>query len=220
MVQAESNRLYIFRFLHQTTTFWNVSLAIASCISFVSYIKPQLFATEFNNIPVVYLSFPTSNHNLRCKDNKLFVLYIFRFLHQTTTNLSVLYCMFCCISFVSYIKPQQLAYPCCKDGVVYLSFPTSNHNTQPLASAPMVLYIFRFLHQTTTLHLFLLAVCGCISFVSYIKPQLCPFPLVASAVVYLSFPTSNHNASCESGADMVLYIFRFLHQTTTVFCFL
>ena len=79
----------------------------SSCISFVSYIKPQRRRIQQHHHWVVYLSFPTSNHNsslFGLEDNKL---YIFRFLHQTTTNLSVLYCMFCCISFVSYIKPQQ-----------------------------------------------------------------------------------------------------------------
>ena len=34
----------------------------------------------------------------------------------------------CCISFVSYIKPQQTKYLYWLNKVVYRSFPTSNHN--------------------------------------------------------------------------------------------
>ena len=34
--------------------------------------------------------------------------------------------------------------------VVYRPFPTSNHNVQPLMCRMMLLYIVRFLHQTTT----------------------------------------------------------------------
>ena len=34
-----------------------------SCISFDSYIKPQLANIMASNLPVVYLLIPTSNHN-------------------------------------------------------------------------------------------------------------------------------------------------------------
>ena len=142
---------------------------------------------------VVYLSFPTSNHNnlfTRTQPLALYIfrflhqtttsraavssvrkLYIFRFLHQTTTVRSVLQSPISCISFVSYIKPQlptPFRKPC---NVVYLSFPTSNHNLLVVIVLRTMLYIFRFLHQTTTYLLRGKAYERCISFVSYIKPQ-------------------------------------------------
>ena len=77
---------------------------------------------------VVYRSFPTSNHNRKDASGSVSRLYIVRFLHQTTTNdvyhyiFSLLYIVrflhqtttyrrlveheLCCISSVSYIKPQ------------------------------------------------------------------------------------------------------------------
>ena len=100
-------RLYIFRFLHQTTTFFVVMLIFNSCISFVSYIKPQ------------------RAHVLPCS-------------------------LLGCISFVSYIKPQLLIVLMFWAWVVYLSFPTSNHNCVGWVLWLLLLYIFRFLHQTTT----------------------------------------------------------------------
>ena len=121
---------------------------------------------------VVYLSFPTSNHN-----SIIFVLYhtalyIFRFLHQTTTG---------------------------------------QHKQQ----VHIGLYIFRFLHQTTTINVYVIDTIGCISFVSYIKPQPFTPTCLRYSVVYLSFPTSNHNTNQRCNVGCVLYIFRFLHQTTT-----
>ena len=38
-------------------------------------------------------------------------------------------------------------------------------------------------------------------------------------VVYLLIPTSNHNLVDDDGGYLVLYIFWFLHQTTTVVTF-
>ena len=121
-------------------------------------------------------------------------LYIVRFLHQTTTWKRILIAYQGCISSVSYIKPQPG-----EDGKVVLS--------------------------------------GCISSVSYIKPQLRqaftravevvyrPFPTsnhnlpfvrsMPMNVVYRPFPTSNHNSFSLALIFLVLYIVRFLHQTTT-----
>ena len=123
-----SPRLYIFRFLHQTTTYLLFLVLSLCCISFVFYIKPQLIYKFSHFLQVVYLSFSTSNHN--CYQD-LFV---------------------CCI-------------------VVYLSFSTSNHNSSSTVENNLTLYIFRFLHQTTTSFFPFLASIRCISFVFYIKPQ-------------------------------------------------
>ena len=165
---------------------------------------------------VVYLLIPTSNHNLwqatairpwlyifwflhqtTTETNPVVpkvTLYIFWFLHQTTTRCRRIVVRLCCISFDSYIKPQLQAF----------------------------------------LQVFFVS---CISFDSYIKPQpfiydVNPWEVVYlliptsnhnfhalcvcfSLVVYLLIPTSNHNLILEITADFELYIFWFLHQTTT-----
>ena len=121
-------------------------------------------------------------------------LYIFIFLHQTTTILCERIMNIGCISLYSYIKPQLDVYRHLDISVVYLYIPTSNHNTSlhtlnlnwlyififlhqtttclPSCSCFCWLYIFIFLHQTTTLLVMFLALMSCISLYSYIKPQL------------------------------------------------
>ena len=143
---------------------------------------------------VVYLLIPTSNHNVKQWHSHVLKLYIFWFLHQTTTRLRPALILGRCISFDSYIKPQRLSYWWRLADVVYLLIPTSNHNLKSLLYAAHQLYIFWFLHQTTTtvlsvlkitkLYIFwflhqtttnsILLACSrsCISFDSYIKPQL------------------------------------------------
>ena len=145
------------------------------------------------------------------------MLYIVRFLHQTTTISSTVRTLYRCISSVSYIKPQP---------TLASRFFTSS------------LYIVRFLHQTTTCSCASLLDDGCISSVSYIKPQpfseimirsLCCISSVSyikpqhpvdrtrrGLVVYRPFPTSNHNRRLLDLLGYGLYIVRFLHQTTTL----
>ena len=107
---------------------WYANISV-SCISFDSYIKPQPAFCRPARSCVVYLLIPTSNHNRDGLGALSFSLYIFWFLHQTTT-----------------IGMQQ--------------------------SVVGELYIFWFLHQTTTLPEGVHPLDGCISFDSYIKPQL------------------------------------------------
>ena len=143
---------------------------------------------------VVYLLIPTSNHNYGIVDSKRTRLYIFWFLHQTTTIDYLVPSRIGCISFDSYIKPQP--------------------SVQILVSGD-----------------------SCISFDSYIKPQRNSHSVVLSQVVYLLIPTSNHNYASwfkislrvvyllipTSNHNLFfavliitpLYIFWFLHQTTT-----
>ena len=193
------------------------TLYMYCCISFDSYIKPQPLFSSLHFVPVVYLLIPTSNHNLLwllCRSSSL---YIFWFLHQTTTKWYYTIEIFCCISFDSYIKPQRAALMGGSRRVVYLLIPTSNHNYKRADSKTRRLYIFWFLHQTTTfllfrqhtlvlyifwflhqtttdLYCFLRRMC-CISFDSYIKPQpWCGYYRVCG-VVYLLIPTSNHNTA-------------------------
>ena len=101
-----------------------------SCISSVSYIKPQLFGTELFYRCVVYRPFPTSNHNVSpvilgdvgCISS---VSYI-----KPQLVLVSDYIVIRCISSVSYIKPQPKYTTKDLDFVVYRPFPTSNHNYQ------------------------------------------------------------------------------------------
>ena len=178
--------LYIFWFLHQTTTDVFSIIIILGCISFDSYIKPQprswkeccsnvvylLIPTSNHNLRlgwvgkrfVVYLLIPTSNHNFCSRIEPRWLLYIFWFLHQTTTNT-----WFCFLS--------------------------------------KTLYIFWFLHQTTTASAFIKNFLCCISFDSYIKPQLYLIVVVIILVVYLLIPTSNHNCKCSyTWDDQVVYL--------------
>ena len=120
--------LYIFWLLHQTTTSWASSIVLVSCISFDSYIKPQLQDHLRHIVPVVYLLTPTSNHNFFLILDTLALLYIFWLLHQTTTNAPPSSFLLGCISFDSYIKPQLPTHSSCSRRVVYLLTPTSNHN--------------------------------------------------------------------------------------------
>ena len=142
--------LYIFWFLHQTTTQTKATAICKRCISFDSYIKPQLDSYHIRITCVVYLLIPTSNHNQLVYYSFYVKLYIFWFLHQTTTSVLRPLLPLCCISFDSYIKPQ----PCAAE------------------AAKMI---------------------GCISFDSYIKPQLQHVRHFLLVVVYLLIPTSNHN---------------------------
>ena len=126
------SELYIFWFLHQTTTCSHPDFVPLGCISFDSYIKPQPTASLGRLWWVVYLLIPTSNHNLLQEVIMMKMLYIFWFLHQTTTYRWIWYII-------------------------------------------TALYIFWFLHQTTTVFVSIMFYICCISFDSYIKPQPSPY---------------------------------------------
>ena len=144
---------------------------------------------------VVYLLIPTSNHNCPGTYPVWYRLYIFWFLHQTTTgfpkhrNLSELYIFW----FLHQTTTICL--------MLYLT---------------AALYIFWFLHQTTTLLGWVQTQNSCISFDSYIKPQRKRSVCFNISVVYLLIPTSNHNMNNSEKKIFALYIFWFLHQTTTM----
>ena len=144
----------------------------ACCISYYSYIKPQLLITNIfkkqvvyrtiptsnhnfatvilGATPVVYRTIPTSNHNYNIHRKFYQALYIVLFLHQTTTIQVKVAVHYSCISYYSYIKPQL--------------FIMNNH--------------FKL---------------SCISYYSYIKPQLLYNLVLIEKVVYRTIPTSNHN---------------------------
>ena len=142
--------LYIVLFLHQTTTIipildyedscisyysyikpqllWPPAVERLCCISYYSYIKPQLQLSTYIYPQVVYRTIPTSNHN---SGNLIAVTLV----------------------------------------VVYRTIPTSNHNSVNTCVAVRALYIVLFLHQTTTTSLLQPRDRRCISYYSYIKPQ-------------------------------------------------
>ena len=123
------------------------------------------------------------------------MLYIVRFLHQTTTSFLQKMGWTCCISPVPYIKPQPFRGGSSPRKVVYRPFPTSNHNEQnKLLYKQLVVYR----PFPTSNH------------------NLAEQITSAKAVVYRPFPTSNHNVSVYHYVYKGLYIVRFLHQTTTV----
>ena len=206
-------------------------------IYFDSYIKPQQKMVLLLELCVVYLLIPTSNHNYSVYRSASSTLYIFWFLHQTTTCIILTLQIWRCISFDSYIKPQLLLNLNFSLSVVYLLIPTSNHNVEdgltrqekvvylliPTSNHNLwcfrfcwySLYIFWFLHQTTTVSDTYTEFIGCISFDSYIKPQRCLVMVIFLSVVYLLIPTSNHNCVPIIYKKFLLYIFWFLHQTTT-----
>ncbi len=218
-------QLFIFLFLHQTTTRATYTAKSWGCLSFYSYIKPQLVVA-------------VANPDRRC-------LSFYSYIKPQPSGTWGLVNN-CCLSFYSYIKPQPSKEQLTTHTVVYLSIPTSNHNTKTecLYVATVVylsiptsnhnkerwhtryqeLFIFLFLHQTTTWHIYLnfrswlfiflflhqtttivlssAGTSGCLSFYSYIKPQRERIAGNAEVVVYLSIPTSNHNLglffSCRS----------------------
>ena len=164
--------LYIILFLHQTTTCRQAFLSVRCCISYYSYIKPQLLNDIILHGYVVYHTILTSNHNVLLQLTSVLLLYIILFLHQTTTTSRYGSCRCGCISYYSYIKPQpsetmgvflwvvyhtiptsnhnQSFASCSHEQVVYHTIPTSNHNFCELLEQFSGLYIILFLHQTTT----------------------------------------------------------------------
>ena len=167
--------LYIFWFLHQTTTKGCETNGNLRCISFDSYIKPQLHllwcflqVVVYLLIPtsnhnsgwyarvssrVVYLLIPTSNHNSAVNLPLICLLYIFWFLHQTTTanDIHLLTRRLYIFWFLHQTTTRTLALW----GVTTLYIFWFLHQTTthaPFALVKDVLYIFWFLHQTTTRH--------------------------------------------------------------------
>ena len=123
------NTLYIFWFLHQTTTLAKSGSTLTCCISFDSYIKPQLDGTQVIGLEVVYLLIPTSNHN-RLALHPILRLVVYLLIPTSNHNSDLRQ---------SFDKL-----------VVYLLIPTSNHNADLSIAPTITLYIFWFLHQTTT----------------------------------------------------------------------
>ena len=121
--------LYIFWLLHQTTTCFLSEWFFKCCISFDSYIKPQLDDSIPHINCVVYLLTPTSNHN---------------WIGYCSAWWCVVYLLTPTSNHNAKIISTNLRQ------VVYLLTPTSNHNLQFVLWFTYMLYIFWLLHQTTT----------------------------------------------------------------------
>ena len=122
----------------------------SGCISLYSYIKPQLLEMHIGLNTVVYLYIPTSNHNQVLAHFGVKPLYIFIFLHQTTTDMGLGKTVSSCISLYSYIKPQLI-------GFIY-----------PFNASCISLYSYikpQLIRQDIIDRI------SCISLYSYIKPQ-------------------------------------------------
>ena len=144
------------------------------------------------------------------------LLYLLYILHQTTTNYDMTPYEVCCISCISYIKPQlstvttfkilvvSLVYPtsnhnsqgCCPvcSLVVSLVYPTSNHNFADTACITTTLYLLYILHQTTT-------------------PLMRYYTKSTLYLLYILHQTTT-NAVSDQKPDS-LYLLYILHQTTT-----
>ena len=191
-------------------------LAAACCISFESYIKPQLIHTLYNFV-VGCISFESyikpQLWRMRCISASGCISFE-SYIKPQLIDINK-YAPKGCISFESYIKPQRVVFKSEKLSVVYLLNPTSNHNSLRATKQTSWLYIFWILHQTTTCCNIIGNFAGCISFESYIKPQHAGGWQSWLLVVYLLNPTSNHNLSAWLVCIRMLYIFWILHQTTT-----
>ena len=149
------------------------------------------------------------------------MLYIFWFLHQTTTTATPSPNDTSCISFDSYIKPQQQqrqseGLPCC---ISFDSYIKPQRNSTARGHALCCISFDSYI-KPQLIQFFIEVNISCISFDSYIKPQLPLNVIVKWKVVYLLIPTSNHNWWSVGYFHYELYIFWFLHQTTTVFLYL
>ena len=209
--------LYIVLFLHQTATGAMKRKIYFGCISFYSYIKPQLHArlpahagVVYRSIPtsnrngllgegfklwVVYRSIPTSNRNAQGAYNGENLLYIVLFLHQTATLDDNAEDGYSCISFYSYIKPQQ--------------------ELCPRVRAQSCISFYSYI-KPQPYHPWSQKWHSCISFYSYIKPQRKASASLVEPVVYRSIPTSNRNCRGSTDKPLALYIVLFLHQTATL----
>ena len=165
---------------------------------------------------VVYLLYPTSNRNSLALRLKTSLLYISFILHQTATQCNEILSELCCISPLSYIKPQQAHQSQLGHHVVYLLYPTSNRNLSPVAARPA--WVVYLLYPTSNRNNIALK-----SIVFGVVYLLYPTsnrnrPLIiffSSRVVYLLYPTSNRNMASGDERHDVLYISFILHQTAT-----
>ena len=121
------------------------------CISSLFYIKPQLYEDKRSKakgcISSLFYIKPQLKFFLRRRKNCCISSLFYIKPQPVAIAIEV---GNGCISSLFYIKPQLLIHSKRMCKVVYLLFSTSNHNTTKIANIEYLLYIFSFLHQTTT----------------------------------------------------------------------
>ena len=165
---------------------------------------------------VVSYSISTSNHNLYALMRMLARLYLIPFLHQTTTVLAQIYCIFSCILFHFYIKPQPndsilrtLA------GCILFHFYIKPQPAELNCCACFCCILFHFYIKPQLERVGFVIHQRCILFHFYIKPQHLMYNTDSNGVVSYSISTSNHNLVQRCRTLVELYLIPFLHQTTT-----
>ena len=143
--------VFICLFLHQTTTHAVFAVYDNWCLSVYSYIKPQHLSFSMHMIfwclSVYSYIKPQLSPRFEHRCRRVFICL---FLHQTTTVVGCNPSAWRCLSVYSYIKPQLLLTFFKINLGVYLSIPTSNHNSVEEPPSTVAVFICLFLHQTTT----------------------------------------------------------------------
>ena len=122
------------------------------CCSFICfYIKPQPLARSRLTSEVVLVFVSTSNHNLPTPNYSVW-LVVLVFVSTSNHNL------------ISLIISSAI--------VVLVFVSTSNHNSLVISPAMLALFLYLFLHQTTTSGQQVGRHCRCSCICFYIKPQL------------------------------------------------
>ena len=227
--------LYIVLFLHQTATYYSRYAKGISCISFYKRVLFFRFVV-YRSIPtsnrngalankplgrVVYRSIPTSNRNRSSLSILTYSLYIVLFLHQTATTQHVDNQTISCISFYSYIKPQRAARSYITLHVVYRSIPTSNRNS-PSTLHNHAAVVYRSIPTSNrNMMQFIRVVLSCISFYSYIKPQLVETHTLAEVgcISFYSYikPQRSQESTIRGGSCISFYSYIKPQRTTASF---
>ena len=122
---------------------------------------------------VVYRTIPTSNHNFFSSVVCRYKLYIVLFLHQTTTVLHLGETIWLLYIVLFLHQTTTLGVSCPANVLLYIVlFLHQTTTMNPTGWHNLLLYIVLFLHQTTTVFKRMLLLLSCISYYSYIKPQL------------------------------------------------
>ena len=99
--------LYIIPFLHQTTTVRQIFLLTTELyiIPFLHQTATSTFSCRLSHLLYI-IPFLHQTTTYICTRKQASKLYIIPFLHQTTTISPAIRRISCCISSLSYIKPQ------------------------------------------------------------------------------------------------------------------
>ena len=113
-----------------------------------------------------------------------------------------------CISFDSYIKPQQRNFEemSALGCISFDSYIKPQPATMNAASDESCISFDSYIKPQLSVTISM-ALISCISFDSYIKPQQSRADSNFPSVVYLLIPTSNHNSQIERKPMSELYIF-------------